>query len=101
MKYILDNSGNPLPEPDPLKWAQWFESAERHVANDRVGDIRISTVFLGLDHNWGFGPPVLWETMIFGGPLDQEMRRYTSRESAESGHREMVLKVKLLAKVPN
>lgn len=38
----------------------------------------ISTVFLGIDHNYSnAGPPVLWETMIFGGPpaLDQYQAR--------------------------
>jgi hypothetical protein len=45
-------------------------------------------VFLGTDHNLGdYGDaPILYETMIFGGPLDQEQWRYASREEAVAGH---------------
>lgn len=51
-----------------------------------LGMVRVSTVFLGIDHNWGRGPPVLWETMIFGGPHDEFQERYSSHESAVAGH---------------
>jgi hypothetical protein len=52
-------------------------------------------VFLGLDHNWGKGPPILWETMCFGGEMDDEMARCSgSREQAEAMHERMVSKVK-------
>lgn len=55
----------------------------------------MSTVFLGLDHSHtSKGLPVLWETMVFGGPLDQEMDRYTSREDAVEGHEAMVKRVR-------
>ena len=95
-KYILDNKGNPIPEPDIFKWGKWFEKAERHIGDTTIGDIRISTVFLGLDHGYGLerGNPVLWETMIFGGELDGEMERYTSLKDALNGHQQMVDRVK-------
>ena len=91
-KYILDEHGNPRIEPDLIKWAKWFEKAERHVAVTHVADSKISTVFLGLDHNFSkSGPPVLWETMVFGGLLDQEQERCSgSREQAEAMHLNMV-----------
>jgi len=78
-------------EPNLRKWAKWFETAERHVGDDRIRGIWISTVFLGIDHGWSFPPdeknPVLWETMIFGGPLDQECGRCPgSREQAHAMH---------------
>jgi len=85
--YVLDADGRPLGIEDVLVWARWFEDHDRRVAMDMVGDVRVSTVFLGIDHNWLLGgPPVLWETMIFGGPHDGEMWRYASREAAEAGH---------------
>jgi len=31
----------------------------------RVGPYFVSTIFLGLDHQWGNGPPILFETMVF------------------------------------
>jgi hypothetical protein len=97
-----------VPEPclDVLRWARWFETAERHVGNDYLaeGDLRISTVFLGLDHNFGLGgPPILFETMVFGEPNlkvlfdralvvrdDLEMWRYATWDQAEAGHRNIV-----------
>lgn len=96
--YILDASGKPVPEPDLDKWATWCEMFEhRRVANENIGGVCISTVFLGLDHNHSRqGPPILWETMAFGGHLDQaQMRCAGSREQAEAMHREMVEQVKL------
>lgn len=59
------------------------------------GRLTVSTVFLVLDHNHsGGGAPVLWESMIFGGPIDQDQRRYTSREEALAGHAELVTLVR-------
>ena len=93
--YILDACGKPTPEPDVLKWAQWFRTADRKVGDERIGESRISPVFLGLDHGWGSPVPVLWETMVFGGPLDQEQSRCAgSREQAEAMHAKMVQRVK-------
>lgn len=66
MNYILDNNRNPVLEPDPIKWGQWIEKNSRRVAETTIGNIWISTVFLGLDYSFGDdGPPVLWETMTF------------------------------------
>jgi len=71
-----------------LEWAVWFKTADRHVAEDYlVRDVRVSTVFLGLDHRfYGDGPPLLFETMIFGGPHDGYQRRYATWDDAERGH---------------
>ena len=53
--------------------------------NDR--DNRVSTVFLGLNHQFGDGPPLIFETMIFSpGPLDQECWRYSTESEALVGH---------------
>lgn len=84
-KYILDGH-NPVPT-DLQGWARWYEKADRNVARDTVGDdTLVSTVFLGLDHNWGMGPPLLFETMIFGGPHDQYQERCSTWEQAEAMH---------------
>jgi len=73
-----------------LEWAVWFETADRRVAEDYfLRDVRVSTVFLGLDHRFfGDGPPLLFETMIFGGEHDGYQRRYATWEEAEAGHTE-------------
>lgn len=104
MHYILEDH-NPILEPDVLKWGKWFESANRIVRKDvatvkldgkNLGEITISTVFLGLDHSFGGGPPMLFETLVFGGPLDGEMDRCGTWEAAEKMHEAMVERVKAI-----
>jgi hypothetical protein len=58
----------------------------RHIGDDEKDGVRVSTVFLGIDH--GFGDRPLWfETMIFGGPHDEYQERYETYEQAEEGHK--------------
>ena len=87
--------GQPVPATDSMEWAEWMEtsSAERRVAKTEIGEVKVSTVFLALDHSFGGSAPVLWETLVFGGPLDGEMERYTSRDKAVAGHAAMVKRV--------
>lgn len=98
--YTLDAAGNPVRCRDLEEYAQWWATADRTLAkskDEREGapPIEISTVFLGLDHSFDPGrhPPVLWETLVFGGPLDGEMERYTSKEDAIAGHQAMCERV--------
>lgn len=86
--YILDGK-TPVLEPDLHKWGEWFETANRQVEVSIIYDVTLSTVFLGLDHSWSVGPPVLFETMIFGGPRDREYERYSTWDEAEAGHKKM------------
>jgi hypothetical protein len=102
-KYILDANGDPVPCDDLFVWARWLRDNERnrHVAHDKDEgpdglEIRVSTVFLGLDHSFSLDdthPPVLWETMVFGGLLDGEQQRYTSKAAALRGHQAMCERV--------
>ncbi len=79
---------------DIREWAKWMQDHEsRILQQEDVGDARVSTVFLGVDHDFaGTGRAVLWETMIFGGPLDGEQWRYSSRQEAVVGHVDAVTK---------
>ncbi len=83
MMFILNEEGEPVPEPDTLKWGRWFQTADRSVARDKVGDVTVSTVFLGLNHMFFDGPPLLWETCCFPGDVEE---RYATREEACWGH---------------
>jgi bifunctional non-homologous end joining protein LigD len=66
----LDEKGRPV-AVDLLTWAEWFNTSERIIVQETIAQNWISTVFLGIDHNYnGHGPPVLWETMSFGAKLD-------------------------------
>ena len=87
--YILD--GKNAVSADLITWAKWLETAERHVAKTAVSDtVNVSTVFLGLDHSFGGGPPLLFETMILGGEHDKYQDRYETWEQAEVGHQKAV-----------
>ena len=86
--YILDENKNTVPVEDVKTWAAWYEKADRKVAHTEVPELGadVSTVFLGLDHQWGDGPPILFETMIFGSDLDGYQERYSTWDEAIEGH---------------
>lgn len=92
-RYILDGK-RAVECGDLMTWAKWFETANRRVADETIDGVRVSTVFLSLDHSFGDGPPMLFETMVFGGPLDQEQDRCTTWDEAETMHKAMVARVK-------
>jgi hypothetical protein len=59
----------------------------RIVAKVEIGDVTVSTVLLVMDHSFGeLDPPLIFETMIFGGDHDGFTERYSTREEAEAGH---------------
>lgn len=75
---------------------QWHDPNTKIVAQDTVAGSSVSTVYLGTDHGWGDGPPLIFETMVFeDGPLDQECVRYSTREQAVAGHGAMIQRVKV------
>jgi hypothetical protein len=87
-------------EGKPITVGQWGEL--RMAENDyiRVGSTRIkgfwvSTTWLGIDHKFGLGPPVIFETMVFRmkrgkivspGGFDSYQVRYADYRQAEYGH---------------
>lgn len=90
-KYVLEADGSIRQEPDLLAWAKWYETAERQIARDELANgVLVSTVFLGLDHAYHSTPPILFETMIFGGEHDQFQDRYVTRDEAIEGHAKAV-----------
>jgi len=55
----------------------------------------VSTVWLGLDHCFGDGPPVIFETMVFTTKEsldDLDCKRYSTEAEALAGHAKMVEK---------
>lgn len=93
-------------EVEPLysvcEWGRWFETADLTVALtalpfddvDDAGEARISTVFLGIDHGFGPGEPVVFETMVFVGSGEADFSntfdRYRTWADAEAGHARIV-----------
>ncbi len=98
MSRYYDRRGNPV--ADVITWARTFEEADRHVGDTTIGDVRVSTVWLGVDHNFGSGPPLLFETMVFGGKLDEEQERYSTEAEAEAGHARWVKLARALQGAP-
>lgn len=100
-KYILKD-GVPVICEDLYEWGRYFENADRIVAKTNVTEeARVSTVFLGLDHSFSDGPPLVFETMVFGGSFNDEMDRYSTWEEAEAGHARMVERVRAILEKGN
>ncbi len=104
MYYLLMPDHSVKPIWDTLEWARSFERESRFLASTDVGGWRVSTVFLGLDHAFMDGPPLIFETMVFtAATKDVEIfgrmrsyhqevnqRRYSTYEQAMQGHEECV-----------
>jgi hypothetical protein len=88
-----------------IKKVAFVELARWKIENPDAGridithindNIKVSTVFLGMDHNfWGcdvdnISTPILFETMVFGGKYDGRQRRYSTYGDAKKGHWEIV-----------
>lgn len=58
----------------------------RVVKQEMIDHVKVSTIFLGLDHQFGDGPPLLFETMIFGGPHSGYQKRCSTLDQAEAQH---------------
>ena len=75
------------------QWVVALSNKEiQRVAVDQITEeCHVSTVWLGLNHQWGDGPPMIFETMIFGASfLDGECERYSTEQEALEGHARMV-----------
>ena len=89
--YILVNR-EPV-EVDLMEWARWLQENEndRSVKKTKIAGTDISTAFLGVDHNFsGEGSPILFETMILGGPYNQYCWRYSTWDEAIEGHNRVI-----------
>lgn len=89
--WILDDNGLPMPA-NTEQYVAFVERGidARRIGLDTVNDQEVSTVFLMHDHSWWGGPPLLFKTMIFGGPHDMFCERYETRANAEAGHARVV-----------
>lgn len=79
---------------DVLVWARYFEKSDRIIKQEELPNgYFVSTVFLGLDHNFGIeGEPLLFETMVFKGRSREEMTqdRCSTYNQAVKIHKEKV-----------
>ena len=91
MYYMLVDKKPVAISSEEFMSSPWLMSIRaRRIAETFISEVHISTVFLSIDHSWGDGPPVLFETMIFGGKHDNWQTRSTSYEGAMKNHVEAV-----------
>jgi len=93
MLYRADSWGPGIarPKKEAAAWiAKLGDNDGRQIARDEIGDVVVSTVWLGLNHSIGDGPPLIFETMIFGGEHDEYQERYSTVERAREGHRRAI-----------
>lgn len=85
------------------RWAELFHSPEKIVAKTDIesdyGSFQVSTVWLGIDHGFGFSKlPLIYETMVFWIEAEdftgERQVRYPSRTLALAGHDQIVMEVK-------
>lgn len=108
--YILNEDHTYTRCENLMEFANWFKKSSevdpvthkpaRHVdITIFAGPITVSTVFLGMDHNFNFsGKPILFETMIFGIENDSYQTRCSTWEEAIEMHKKAVKYVKLKKK---
>lgn len=100
--YVLIGQ-TPVPVENSMELAAMFnDESQRRVALTKVGPVTISTVFLGINHQFADGPPILFETMAwidmeheaYGKKWDRSWEDYQTRCStwleAEEMHRQAI-----------
>lgn len=91
--------GTPYPEGNDglLQCARDMGKRELHIVKQDTlwNGIFVSTVWLGFDHQFGKGRPLIFESMVFmhtgkhlGKDLDQ--KRYSTEAEAIEGHKKLV-----------
>lgn len=83
---LAEDGSTPIPM-EFNQWMRWNLHAHRHLFEDVVDGVRISTVFTGLS-TVEQRESLLYETMIFGGQHDGEYCRCNTYDEAMQQHRE-------------
>jgi hypothetical protein len=85
MKMYLLRGHEAVETQDPKEWNRSF-ARDHIIRQDHASGVMVSTIFLGLDHNFGDGPPLLFETMVFSGRHAGVQERYSTWDEAVDGH---------------
>jgi hypothetical protein len=102
MFFVLDEDHNPVPAT-VKEWGDFRSKPDgKRVELTQLPNCWVSTVFLGMDHGYGEGAPVLFETMAFEGDyhangckdeIEEGSNRYRTWDEAVAGHKEIVSKL--------
>ena len=92
MRWILDTDDEtPLLCPNHDAWSLWMAASEVILAKTRIRErVLVITAFIGISLDAG-GPPMLWETRVFGSDQHGKETHYASRSDAMEGHRKQCL----------
>jgi hypothetical protein len=97
-RYYMLLDGEIAEEPDHTKWSQWYDCSYekvRRVASTKVEYGTVETTFLAMNMTLSkTDPPLLFETKVKGGYLDNEGERYSTLEEAKAGHEAWVARVR-------
>ncbi len=94
--YIRDHDGTVHRTDDAAVFDRMFANEDlTDIDVTSVGDVLITTTFTGLDCNQSdTGPPILFSTLVFGGPLGGQERLYPTETEARLGHHEVTEQVR-------
>lgn len=78
----FDKNGKPI---DLIEWARLIEDKDYKVIKQETlpNGKWVSTIWLGLNHVFDDGPPLIFETMVFPAKGDyrgEDMERYSTLE---------------------
>lgn len=83
----FDRAGNQISREESYEYYREGGDDKRRVGSFQIGDLLVSTVHLVLDHQYApEGPPLIFETMVFGDANDEPCWRYSTEEQAQLGH---------------
>jgi hypothetical protein len=94
MKFFVLDGQTPVQVANASDWLAWRQrNADKlQVARIKTRGALVSTLFIGF-HD------AVFETMVFGGPLDKKMLRAKTWDEALENHKAMVATVRDQAKV--
>jgi hypothetical protein len=93
-KFIMhfDREGRPI---ELLDWAAKMEDPNyRYVAQETIGQYKVSTLWFGLNFNWGELPVGIFETMVFciaGEPDEWDYYQVKSNSIGESASNHILI----------
>lgn len=88
----------PMDWKDREAFVALFQHTQSRVGLSFIDNAcRVSTVFVPVDYSLGTDLPLVFETLVLGGPYDQQGERYSTWADAELGHRRWVEQCRLQA----
>jgi hypothetical protein len=90
----FDKNGKPI---GMFEWATLFEDKKYKIIKQEVlpNDYFVSTIWLGLNHRFNEGNPLIFESLVFpakGNWSKLDCERYSTLAEAKKGHKKLVKK---------